>query len=93
LKARRTPEEKCSPGDAGLEKFHFVQAGQMSQIYFPRYFDGLQIRSSRSASLFLRTLCRCLCFTAFAIVLGREQTRLISRLTDRQMSFNIFISE
>ena len=30
-KARRTPEEKCSPGDAG-PNFLFVRAGQMVQL-------------------------------------------------------------
>src|SRR2546423_2559196 len=48
------------------------------QNHFPRYFDGLRIRSSRSASRPFRTICRRLCLTAIATDWGSNQACLIS---------------
>src|SRR5439155_18264754 len=62
-----------------------------SQNHFPRYFDGLRIRSSRSASSSSRMFCRRLSLPAFARVRGSNQACLTRWMTARQMSFSVRI--
>jgi hypothetical protein len=61
------------------------------ECHFPRYFDGLRIRSSRSASSSSRTLCRRFCLAAIAKDWGSNQACLTSWMMVRQMSFSVFI--
>lgn len=56
---------KCSPGDAGSNKSCPSHARYL-KYYFPRYFAGWRIRSSRSASCSSRTTCRRRCSKTLA---------------------------
>ena len=58
-----------------------------SQNHFPRYLDGLRIRSSLSASSLSRTVCRRLCWTAFTRDWGSNQACLTRWIIVRQTIF------
>ena len=69
----------------------FDRSRTWGQNHFPRYFDGLRIRSSRSASSPFRTVRRRLCLAAIATDWGSNHACLISWMIVRQMSFSVFI--
>ena len=60
-------------------------------FHFPRYFHGLRMRSSRSASSSFRTVCRRLCLTAIATDWGSNQACLTKRMIARRISFSVCI--
>ena len=61
-----------------------IQHAMSAPIHFPRYLEGLRIRSSRSASRSFKTICRRRCLTTFAIEVGSNQVCLASRKSVRQ---------
>jgi hypothetical protein len=73
-----------------LRPLHCNTSQSLRLVYFPRYFDGLRIRSSRSISSSFRAACRRLCLTAFMKVWGRCQASLTSWLIVRQISLIVF---
>jgi hypothetical protein len=58
--------------------------------HFPRYFDGLRIRSSRSASISLASVRRRRFRKSTATVSGSNRAFLKSWTTVRQMSFRMY---
>src|SRR5256884_1120661 len=69
----------------------FDRSRTWGRNHFPIYFDGLRIRSSRSASNPFRTVRRRLCLAAIATDWGSNQACLISWMIVMQMSFSVFI--
>src|SRR2546425_8315403 len=60
-------------------------------FHFPRYFHGLRMRSSRSASSSSRTIRRRLSLPAFAREWGSNQACLIKWMIARRISFSVCI--
>jgi hypothetical protein len=86
---------RCPPGQdvvlSGCAKFKSALGPPRARSnHFPRYFDGLQIRSSRSASRSFRTVCRCRCLPAFAMIRGSWQACVVIWMMVSQTRFNVF---
>ena len=88
---------KTSRSDSATDESHLHQgrgcscnldrSRAWSQNHFPRYLDGLRIRSSLSASSLCRTVCRRLCWTAFTRDWGSNQACLTRWIIVRQTIF------
>ena len=66
-------------------------SGDRKSHHFPRYFDGLRIRSSRSVSLIRKLIRLRLNLIASAMALGSRQIPLNQRRRVRQINFKGFI--
>ena len=80
---------------SGARKRSHAQDGFCFQAFgtnhFPRYFDGLRNRSSRSTSRSFRPTRRRRCLAAFGVDWGRNQACLTSWMMARQMSLSVFM--
>ena len=63
----------------------------LSFPHLPAYFDGLRIRSSRSASNLFRASCPRLCRRATVTVCGSSQACLTRLASVRQISLIVYI--